>query len=348
MEEPQMLIGIGFALLGGMLQGAMLWPMKFMDKWDWENAWLGFSSAAYLLAPWMLALWSVPHLAEALGKASARALGLTFLFGLGWGLGTVLFGLGIAIVGLGLGYAIVMGLTISVGTFVPLLAFAPHEIFTRRGLVLIVGVAAIITGTALCSYAGQLREKKLGLVVPTRGTMLRRSYRLGLVLCLCAGVLIPGGNLALAFGSEITAQARAAGASPLRSVNALWAVAEFPLFVCSAAYCLYLLRRNRTFAKFSQPETGHYWLVILLMGTVQMAGIAFYGFGAASLGALGTSIGFSILMSSMILTANMLGVASGEWKGAGGRPAKVMVLGLVILTGAIFFIGFGTRPGAPM
>lgn len=341
-----MLAGIGFAVLGGVLQGAMLWPMKFMGKWDWENTWLAFSAAAYLLAPWALALWSVPRLAEALANASTRALGLTFLFGLGWGLGTVLFGLGIAIVGLGLGYAIVMGLTISVGTFVPLLALTPQEIFAPRGLVLLAGVATTITGTALCSYAGQLREKKLGLAVPTRGTMLRRSFRLGLILCVSAGILIPGGNLALTFGSELTAHARAAGASPLRSVNALWAVAEFPLFLCSAAYCLYLLRRNGTFAKFRQSKTGRYWLVILVMGAVQMAGIALYGFGAASLGTLGTSIGFSILMSSMILTANVLGVVSGEWRGAGGRPANVMGLGLAILTGALVLIGMGTRPGA--
>ena len=346
MAEQQVLAGIGFALLGGMLQGAMLWPMKLMDKWDWENTWLAFSAAAYLLAPWALALWSVPRLVEALGNASARALGLTFLFGLGWGLGTVLFGLGIAIVGLGIGYAIVMGLTISVGTFVPLLALAPQEVFARRGLMMLVGVATTITGTALCSYAGQLRAKKLGLAVPTRGAMLRRSFRLGLILCVSAGILIPGGNLALAFGSEVTAQARATGASPLRSVNALWAVAEVPLFLCGAAYCLYLLRHNHSFANFRKPKTGHYWLVILFMGAVQMAGIGLYGFGAASLGTLGTSIGFSILMSSMILTANVLGVASGEWKGAGGWPANVMVLGLVILTGALVLIGFGARPGA--
>lgn len=348
MEEVQILVGISFALLGGILQGAMLWPMKLMEKWDWENAWLGFSAAAYLLAPWALALWSVPHLVEALGKVSTQALGMTFLFGLGWGLGTVMFGLGIAIVGLGLGYTIIMGLTVSVGTFAPLLAIAPQEMLTRRGLVLLVGVAAIIAGTALCSYAGRLREKKLGLAVPTRGSMLRRSYRFGLLLCICAGILIPGGNLALAFGSEITSQARSAGASPLRSVNALWAVATFPLFLCSAAYCLYLLRRNRTVARFRQPGTGYYWLLILLMGAVQMAGIALYGFGAASLGALGTSIGFSMLMSSMIITANVLGVASGEWKGAGGRPANLMIVGLIILTGAIFLIGFGTRPDVPI
>ena len=86
MEEVQILVGISFALLGGILQGAMLWPMKLMEKWDWENAWLAFSAAAYFLAPWALALWSVPHLVEALGKVSTRVLGMTFLFGLGWGL----------------------------------------------------------------------------------------------------------------------------------------------------------------------------------------------------------------------------------------------------------------------
>ncbi len=345
MGDAQILVGIGFALLGGMLQGAMLWPMKFMDNWDWENTWLGFSVAAYLLAPWVLALWSVPHLLEALSQVSTRALGLTFLFGLGWGLGTVLFGLGIAIVGLGLGYAIIMGLTVSLGTLVPLAALTPQEVFSRRGLVLVVGVAAIIAGTSLCSYAGKLREKRLGMAVPQRGTMLRLSYRVGLVMCVGAGVLIPGGNLALAFGSEVTQQARALGATPLRSVNALWAIATFPLFLCSSAYCLFLLRRNGTFAKFRRPQTGHYWLLVIGMGAVQMAGIAFYGFGAASLGVLGTSIGFSILMSSMIITANALGLLSGEWKGAGGRPANLMAAGLVILTGAIFLIGYGVRLG---
>jgi L-rhamnose-H+ transport protein len=342
----QILLGIGFALLGGVLQGAMLWPMKFMDKWDWENTWLGFSVAAYLLAPWVLALWSVPHLPQALGQVSSRTLGLTFLFGLGWGLGTVLFGLGIASVGLGLGYAIIMGLTVSVGTLIPLLALAPQEAFSRRGLTLIVGVAAIIAGTSLCSYAGKLRERRLRAAVPSGGAMLRWSYRLGVLVCVCAGILIPGGNLALTFGSEITRQARALGASPLRSVNALWAVTTFPLFLCSAVYCLFLLRRNRSFAKFGGPGTGYYWLLIIVMGAVQMAGIALYGFGAASLGMLGTSIGFSILMSSMIITANALGVASGEWKGAGGRPANLMAAGLAILTAAIFLIGYGTRPGA--
>lgn len=346
MEEGQFLLGIGFAILGGVLQGAMLWPMKFMGKWAWENTWVGFSTAAYLVAPWVLALWTVPHLGEVLGQVAPRTLAITLLFGLGWGVGTVLFGLGITLLGLGLGYAIIMGLTVLVGSLVPLLTLAPAEAFSRRGLVLVAALAAIIAGICFCSYAGSLRDKKLALAAAQPGSARRGSYKLGVLTCVGAGILIPGGNLALAFGSEITRQAQALGASPLRSVNALWAVAEFPLFLCSAAYCLFLLRRNRTVAKFWQPGTGHYWALILGMGAVQMAGIALYGFGATSLGVLGTSIGFSILMSSMIITANGLGVVSGEWKGAGARPAAWMAAGLFILTAAIFLIGYGHRPGA--
>lgn len=318
--------------------------MKFMDKWDWENTWLGFSVAAFLLAPWVLAFWSVPSLLEALTRVTPRTLGITLLFGLGWGLGTVMFGLGIAIVGLGLGYAIIMGLTVSVGTFVPLVALTPEQAFSRRGLILLVGVAAIIAGTALSSYAGRLREKKLGVAAPQRGSMLPWSYAAGVGVCVLAGLLIPGGNLALAFGAEIPQQARTLGASALRSVNALWAVTTFPLFLCSGAYCLFLLRRNQTFKKFRRSGTGHYWLLAVVMGAVQMAGIALYGFGAASLGELGTSIGFSILMSSMIITANVLGLLTGEWRDAGRKPQALMAVGLGILTGAIFLIGYANRP----
>lgn len=345
MGEGQFLIGVAFALLGGIVQGAMLWPMKFAEKWSWENAWLGFSVVAYLLAPWVLAFWTIPHLLQALGQVTPRTLAITLLFGMGWGLGTVMFGLGIAILGLGLSYVIIMGLTVSVGTLVPLLTLAPEEVFSSRGSILILGVVAIIGGTALCSHAGKLRERRLGIAAPQRGAMVRQSYRVGVILCVLAGILVPCGNLALSFGSEITRQAQALGATTLRSVNALWAVATFPLFLCSGAYCLVLLRRNRTLDKFWQPGTGSHWWLAIGMGVAQMAGIALYGFGAASLGRLGTSIGFAILMSSMIITANVLGLVSGEWKGAGTRPGSLMTAGLVVLTGAILLISYGNRPG---
>ena len=119
-----------------------------------------------------------------------------------------------------------------------------------------------------------------------------------------------------------------------------------PLFLLSAVYCWYRFQKNQSFRRFRLSGTEHYWLWILVMGVAQMAGIAFYGFGAASLGPLGTSIGFSILMSTMVLTANLLGVLGGEWKGAGGRPSQVMAVGLLILTCAICLIGYGNRPGA--
>jgi L-rhamnose-H+ transport protein len=78
----------------------------------------------------------------------------------------------------------------------------------------------------------------------------------------------------------------------------------------------------------------------------QTAGIAVYGLGAADLGRLGPSIGFPLLMSSMIVVANVLGLLGGEWKGAGSKAITVMVAGLVVLLGAMALIGYGNRPSA--
>lgn len=346
MRADPFLVGIVFALSGGLVQGAMLWPLKFTQEWPWENAWLGFSTTAYLLAPWMLAFSTAPHLLRVLSDVQTRTLALTFLLGVGWGLGNLLFGLGIAILGLGLGYTIILGLTVSEGTLAPLLALAPEEVFARRGLVLGTAVIAIIAGTAVCSYAGKLRERKLGIAAPRQGAMVQRPYGLGLFVCVMAGILLPSGNLALTFGGEIKNHASRLGAGTFGSVNALWAVATLPLFLCSAGYCLFLLRRNRTVQKFRRPGTAHYWLLTLVAGTAQMAGIALYGFGAANLGKLGTSIGFPLLMSSMIMTANALGVASGEWRGAGRKSTGLMAAGLIVLLSAIVLIGYGNRPGS--
>ncbi|MFZ0736976.1 MAG: L-rhamnose/proton symporter RhaT [Candidatus Acidiferrales bacterium] len=346
MRPDLFLDGLAFALLGGAIQGAMLLPLKYNRQWSWENSWLGFSTVAYLVAPWILAVVTVPHLVQVLSGGKPRILALTFCLGIGWGVGNLLFGLGVAILGMGLGYTIIMGLTVSAGTLVPLAALAPEEMLARRGLVMITGVVAIVAGTAICSYAGRLREKKLGLATPLKEAMIQRPFVQGFGVCIAAGILAPAGNLALAFGSEIQRRAAALGTSTFGSVNALWAIVTLPLFLCSAIYALVLLRRNRTFERYRRAGTSHYWLLAAIAGVAQMAGIAVYGLGAADLGRLGPSIGFPLLMSSMIVVANVLGLLGGEWKGAGHRSMTVMAAGLAVLLGAMVLIGYGNRPSA--
>jgi L-rhamnose-H+ transport protein len=75
------------------------------------------------------------------------------------------------------------------------------------------------------------------------------------------------------------------------------------------------------------------------MGVLWMGGMGAYGSGALILGALGTSMGWIIFMSSMIMTANLLGFLTGEWEGASRRTILIMTFGLAILLLAIVVVG---------
>ena len=72
-------------------------------------------------------------------------------------------------------------------------------------------------------------------------------------------------------------------------------------------------------------------------------GMLLYGVGADRMGKSGSSIGWAILMSFVVIVANVWGLITGEWRGAGPKPVRVMSLGLIILVGAIFIMGLGNQ-----
>jgi L-rhamnose-H+ transport protein len=111
------------------------------------------------------------------------------------------------------------------------------------------------------------------------------------------------------------------------------------VFLCNFLYSFYLLRKNGTSQLFQEPGTGHYWGLATLMGVLWMGGMGAYGSGALTLGALGTSMGWILFISSMVMTANILGVLTREWEGAGRRTMAIMGLGIAILLLAIVVVG---------
>ena len=76
------------------------------------------------------------------------------------------------------------------------------------------------------------------------------------------------------------------------------------------------------------------------MGVLWMAGMALYGIGANRLGRLGSSLGWAILMSSMVLVANALGVLTGEWRQAPTGARRQLAAGLILLLAAITGLGY--------
>ncbi|MEO7145288.1 MAG: hypothetical protein ABI165_17470, partial [Bryobacteraceae bacterium] len=168
----------------------------------------------------------------------------------------------------------------------------------------------------------------------------RQSYAAGIALCVASGLLSSGGNLGFVFGSDVATRAQTLGTPSYLAGNAVWTLLAVPLFLCNAGYSVILLFRNRTAAFYSAPGSGRRGFLAFLMGARWMIGISLYGIGARRMGTMGASVGWAALMSSMVLVANILGLASGEWTGAPGRSRRHLIAGLALLLVAIAALGY--------
>lgn len=329
-------LAIGLVLLGGFLQGSFALPMKRMARWRWENTWLVYSVVGMLILPWVMVFMTVPHFGEVLGEASGATIAEVVLFGFGWGVGSTLFGLGISRVGMALSFAIVLGITASLGSLLPLVVLHSNKLFTPQGYLLIAGLAIVVLGIVVCAVAGHRRERELSSQM-TQGGGAR--FWLGLVICILSGIFSAMLNFSFVFGKSLQLAAHAAGASPAIASNVIWALALSAGFLANAGYCVYLLQKNRTWGVLTQADiSASYWLGAVLMGVVWFFGIAFYGMGATGLGALGAVIGWPLFMAMNITAANVWGAGTGEWKGASRLTYAYSWAGVLVLLVAIYVI----------
>jgi len=332
--------GLAWVMAGGIFNATFILPMKSMKAWRWENIWLPYSVVAMIIAPWVLALATVPSLGSVYQGTSWAVLMKVALFGFGWGVGSTLFGVGITMVGMALGYALILGITASLGSLLPLAVLDPGRLLTRQGYLLITGTALVIGGLALLSIAGRRRERETSAL--TREAPKSR-FGLGLVVCILSGIFSAMLNFSFTFGREIQLRSAALGASVAASGNAIWCVALGAGFLANAGYCVYLLQKDRTWHLFLDRSVPFiYWGGALFMGVTWLGGIAAYGVGAALLGPLGGVLGWPVLMAVTVIGANFLGALTGEWRGTSRISRAYWWAGLVFLLLAVYAIGLGS------
>jgi L-rhamnose-H+ transport protein len=344
MEGTSLALGLLLVIVGGVMEGAYSIPLKYARKWEWENMWGTGSLAALLLVPWPLAWLTVPNLMGALSDASATSILAAILFGAGWGVGGVFFGLGIAALGISLGMSLIMGLVAIGGSIFPLLMKYPDQVLKPAGLILMAGIAVMVLGLAACARAGQLKENASRSADTENSTARRKvSFKLGLFFCVASGLTSALVNFGLIFGDDIAKAAIRQGATPSNATNAIWALVFTSNYLINIAYTLYLARRNRTLAKFSQPGVGSYWVGALYLGILWAGGIVVYGLGATQMGKFGAFLGYPVMLIAAILTGNALGAVTGEWKGIPSRPKVVMTSGVGLLMLAIVILAYSSR-----
>lgn len=328
-------LGFLFVFSAGVFQGSFMAPAKWMRGWAWEHYWLIFAVTAYLIAPWLIAIATIPRLFEIYKAADSASLLAVVIYGSGWGVGAVTFGLGVDALGLALGFALILGVATIAGTIIPLLVTPQVQLSAAQISIIAVSLIIMLAGVALCSFAGKWREKDSG----------RRNYYKGVFICLASGLLSACGNLGFAFAGSITTIAQNLGVPEAIAPNALWTLLTFPLFLCNAGYALYKLRKNGTIRQFRVPGVSRNVLLAVSMGVLWMAGISLYGSGARKLGPLGPSLGWAIFMTSMIVMANVFGIMTGEWRAAPSPAKRNLAFSIVLLVVAI--AGLGVANGLP-
>lgn len=326
-------------VVGGILQGSFILPMKRTSEWKWENTWLVYSVSGLVIAPWVFAALTVPQPLEALARSDPRAVLAATVFGAGWGIGSVLFGLGVARVGASLAFAIILGMTSAIGALAPILILHPEDLLSPAGHMILLGMVIVLVGIAMSAQAGRLKEAALKT---GSGGIVAGAFLPGLIICLLSGITSPMLNFSLTFGADIAKHAQELGASEATASNAIWAPAVTAGALVNIFYCIWLLARNRTGGLFRSAGGPHYWLLCMAMGAMWMGGIAVYGMGAAKLGRLGPSLGWPLFMSTIIITASIWGWITKEWQGAGGAAVKWMIASLVVLFSAIAIFGYSS------
>ena len=333
-------LGITIIILGGIANGCFALPMKFSRSWQWENTWLIFSLLALLVLPWALLAGFVPHVSNLYRSAPWRLVLYPLVFGGLWGIAQVTFGLSIKAIGIAIAFAVVQGLQTPIGSLVPLLVFDPSALFRPRGLLLLASFPILFLGLILYAVAGRRRETEQ---VASKGLseMPKGSFVAGLATAAFTGVFGANLNLGFAFGGRLIQRSLQLGANPATATYCVWALVLTAGSIPNFLYCAYLLSRNETWNLFRAVGWLKESMLSTAMGVLWLGGILLYGIGASLMGTYGTSVGFVLMVASVVIAANVAGVLSGEWTSVSSRTRRLLAAGLASILLSVVVLSFG-------
>ncbi len=328
------LAGLAIIFGSGVVNASFPLPMKYVREWKWENLWFVFSLLALLVLPIGAAGLVIPHLSQVYSALPASDLVPGAVFGLLWGFAQVSFGVAVPMVGMAMAFAVVAGMCAVLGSLIPMMVFHPEDLLGPRGIALI--VSGIILAVGLILYVRAARERDTA-AAGAPGGPASANYRKGLALCLFTGATAPMINLGFAFSGKISARAVAFGASEQGATLAIWVVVLGAASIPNLLYPAYLFARNKSHVYFPQSPL-HGGLLAAVMGVLWTAGTLGYGWGAATMGTYGTSIGYAVYVVVLVFWSTVTGLFTGEWRGAAPSTLRRMHLGLAVILLAVLIV----------
>ena len=337
--------GTAIAILSGLMNGTFTLPMRFLGRWSWENVWGLQIFVSCVVMPVAIAWITFPGFTHALGEAPTRAVLIALVTGFMCGFGGIMFGQGVSAVGISMGNTLVLAISASLGSFLPMLLLAPERLLQPQGKAIMLGGLIGIAGISCCGYAGFLRERsQKGGTETARGGMVgeTRPFYVGLLLCIGSGLLSAVINIGYSSSQGILETAVRQGHSTFAGSNLIWLLMLMSGAVANLCFCWYLFKRNGSWGKYATENSASLYTLTISMGLLWGGSIYAYGFAAPKLGKLGPAIGWPMTLIVGLATANMWGFLTDEWKLANSGDRRWMFLGLVVLLIAIVTLGWSS------
>jgi L-rhamnose-H+ transport protein len=369
--DPNPFLGVILHALGGFAAGSFYIPYKKVRGWAWETYWLTGGFFSWIIAPWVVALLTCPHLIKVLTSASPKTLLWTYLFGVLWGIGGLTFGLSMRYLGLSLGMALSLGFCAVFGTLVPPVfeGRIAGLVAATSGRVVLLGIVVCLTGIAMCGRAGMRKERELS-EAEKKASIAEFNFVKGAWVAVFAGIMSSCMAFSFAAGKPIAAAAVQAGMKPLFQNFPVLIVALFGGFTTNSIWCLALSIRNGSGRDYlrvnsvlgpatasgaadppsggpsapvaapSRPSLLANYVFSALAGTTWYFQFFFYGMGTTKMGRYDFS-SWTIHMAFIITFSSLWGIYFHEWKGTRRPTRRLVVAGILVLILSTVVVGAG-------
>jgi len=329
------IFGLLIIAVGSMGQSSSYVPINKIKDWSWENFWLMQGVFAWLVFPLLGAFMasSLPDLID-IYRSNASATWQSIGYGVLWGVGGLTFGLSMRYLGIALGQSVALGTCAAFGTLIPAM-LTGTDLFSPKGIILLLAVAVTLVGIALVGYAGSLRSKNM-TEEERRKAIKDFALKKGLFIALFAGVMSACFSLGLSAGIPIKEAAIAGGAKELFAQNPVTLLVTIGGLMTNLVYCLFMNHKNKTGGEIKRSSKA------VLINNILFCALAgllwysqFFGLGMGQSffepGSVMMAFSWSILMSLNVIFSNGWGIILKEWKGAGRKAAAFLILGMAML-----------------
>lgn len=340
----EQLIGIILLVAGGFSAASFYVPSHAIRQWSWETYWINLGLVAWLIMPPIAAVLTTPDVMGVIRQSPVGSMTGAYIFGALWGFGGLMCGLALRYLGLSLGQSISLGVCSIVGTLVPAAIQGKIGLLvsTKPGLVVLLGFLVCLVGTALCGYAGVLKER---LLTNEQKKEAIKDFALGkgITFAVLGGIMSASMAFAFTAGAPMAAAAVKVGTPEFFQNMTMLIFALAGGFTTNFISTMIITARKKAFGDYvlrPRRTLCFNWFLAVISGVLWYGQYFSFGTGTTKMGEYSYA-GWSIFMAAIIIFSNLWGLVLREWKLVDRKTRGYLWLGIFALVVSVVMIGVG-------